>query len=167
MKRVKDLNKTGQEIYKAYRKAKQQTNFMQRAKAAIKLSKKKIFEKFTQNLNPFAKKIINMQINLCTKKKKGRRFTREEKLIALSIMKQSPKAYRFLHRIFILPSRSTLNKMVSQLNIETGICPQVFDLIKKEVSISLKYFCEKSDYPIILRHIHLKIFLILSGCYMG
>lgn len=91
-------------------------------------------------MNPFAKTIMKMQINLCSKSKKGRRFTEEEKLIALSIMKQSPKCYRFLHKIFVLPLRSTVNKMVANLSIGPGICQQVFVLLKIEVKYYIFFF---------------------------
>ncbi|CAH2992232.1 unnamed protein product [Chilo suppressalis] len=134
VKKVKDLEPSCQMLYKEYKKAKKLAAFHQRAKQALKFNKEKCFEKITKNMNPYAKKILKMQINLCTKRKKGYRFTTEEKLIALSIMKQSPKCYKFLHKIFILPSRFTLNKMVAKLNIQAGICPQVFNLIKKEVT---------------------------------
>ncbi|CAG9133341.1 unnamed protein product [Plutella xylostella] len=134
IRKLKDLTPTSRIVYKEYIKAKRQTDFLRRAKRALKFSKDKSFEKLAQNMNPFAKRIMKMQITLCKKKKKGRRFTNEEKLIALSIMKQSPKCYRFLHKIFVLPSRSTLNKMVAKLKVETGISPQVFALIKKEVA---------------------------------
>ncbi|XP_049701000.2 uncharacterized protein LOC126055534 isoform X1 [Helicoverpa armigera] len=132
--KIKDLTPTGKVIYKEYQKAKDEANFLKRARRALKFSKDKSFEELTKEMNPFAKTIMKMQINLCSKSKKGRRFTEEEKLIALSIMKQSPKCYRFLHKIFVLPSRSTLNKMVAKLSIGPGICQQVFDLLKKEVA---------------------------------
>lgn len=60
----------------------------------------------------------------------------DEKVICLSIMKQSSKCYRFLSKIFILPSKSTLNEMIANLIIEPGINPQVFNLLKKEVGSS-------------------------------
>lgn len=131
--RLKDLSPTCQSIYKEYKKSKQQADFHRRAKRALKFNKKMSFEKLTNKMNPYAKMLMRMQINLCTKDKKGRRFSTEEKIISLSIMKQSPKCYRFLQKIFILPSRSTLNKMVAKLNIHTGISLQVFELMKKEV----------------------------------
>ncbi|XP_049877377.1 uncharacterized protein LOC126374703 [Pectinophora gossypiella] len=131
--KVKDLTPMGQKIYDAYQKAKRQADYFQRAKDAAKFSKGQAFEELTKNLNPYATKIILMQTRLCTKRKKGRRFTTEEKMIALAIMKQSPKGYRFLHRIFILPSKTTLNKMIEKLSIHTGISSQVTGLIKKEV----------------------------------
>ncbi|CAH0406564.1 unnamed protein product [Chilo suppressalis] len=134
VKKVKDLTPTAQAIYKEYRKAKQQKVMLKRANRALKFSKEKAFQKLTNNMNPYAKQILEMQINLCTKKKKGYRFSLQEKLIALSVLKQSPKGYRFLRRIFILPSKSTLNKMVMKLNIQTGISSQVFESLNREVT---------------------------------
>ncbi|CAH2062492.1 unnamed protein product, partial [Iphiclides podalirius] len=65
--------------------------------------------------------------------KKGRRFTLEDKLLALAIMKQGPRCYKFLQRIFILPSATTLKKLVKKLNVQPGLNPQIFECIKNEV----------------------------------
>lgn len=130
----KTLSPKCQRIYEEYKQAKKKLNFAERAKRAVKFSKKGFFEKMSKNLNPISKKLIWMQLKQCTKKTKGRRFTEEEKIIALSIMKQSPKSYRFLRRIFILPSIRTLNKLTSTLAIDSGINPHIFNSIKSEVS---------------------------------
>lgn len=122
-------------IYEEYKKAKKQLSFQKRVKNALKFCQESSFEKLTQQMNPCAKKFLKMQVCLCSKKKNARRYTTEEKIIALSIMKQSPKCYRFLSKIFILPSKATLNAMIAQLIIEPGINPQVFNLVKKEVTI--------------------------------
>jgi len=66
----------------------------------------------------------------------GRRFTLEEKLIALSIMKKSLKSYKFFQRIFILPSGTTLKKMVQKLKVEHEINQQIFESIKEEVKVN-------------------------------
>ncbi|KAL0870915.1 hypothetical protein ABMA27_004745 [Loxostege sticticalis] len=102
-------------------------------KRALKFSKTENFEKLTCNMNPIARKILWMQVHLCTKKTKGRRFTDEEKMIALAIMKQSPRSYKFLRRIFILPSGRTINKLISNLKVDSGINSQIFRAIKTEV----------------------------------
>ncbi|XP_063821363.1 uncharacterized protein LOC135071511 [Ostrinia nubilalis] len=122
------------QLYKIFKKSKRQLNYNVRAKRALAFSKKNNFEEMTKNMNPIAKKMFAMQINICTKAKKGRRFKLEEKLIALSIYKQSPKAYRFLQKIFILPSNTTLKKLIAGLDIKTGINKQLFAVIKDEVS---------------------------------
>lgn len=100
----------------------------------MKLSKEESFNNMVVGMNSVARKFLWMQVKLCTKNKKGRRFSLDEKVIALSIMKQSPKCYRFLQRIFILPSKTTLNKMLGNVNIKVGINAQVFNVIKQEVS---------------------------------
>ncbi|CAK1601872.1 unnamed protein product, partial [Parnassius mnemosyne] len=133
-------------LYRQYRKSQRQLNFKTRAKQAVKFSKEQSFVKLTEKLNPIAKKFLWMQIKECTKKARGRRFSDEEKLIAMAIMKQSPKCYRFLHRIFILPSKYTINKMIAKLNIEAGINFQIFDAIKTEVNT----WDEKKKYCSIL-----------------
>lgn len=132
----KSLTPKCKRLYREFRKSQKQLQFSHRARRAMTFSKEKSFEK----LNPIAKKIMWMQIKQCTKKAKGRRFSNEEKLIALSILKQSPKCYRFLHKIFILPSKYTLNKMIAELNVEAGINQQIFEAVKQEVLIIFNYF---------------------------
>lgn len=129
----KALTPNCRKLYREYVISRKQLEFSHRARRASKFLKNKTFEKLTEKLNPLTKKIIYMQIKQSTRKTKGRRFTNEEKLIALSIMKQSPKCYKFLHKIFILPSKSTLNKMISELNVEVGINEQIFKAIMQEV----------------------------------
>ncbi|CAK1598240.1 unnamed protein product, partial [Parnassius mnemosyne] len=121
-------------FYKKYKKAKRQIDYRSRTKKALAFSKEKSLEELTKNMNPLTKKVLWMQVKLCTKNKKARRFTREEKLIALSIYKQGPKSYKFLQKIFILPSKTTLKKMISQLNIDTGINPEIFKHMSKQIA---------------------------------
>nr|CAI5835668.1 unnamed protein product [Callosobruchus analis] len=45
---------------------------------------------------------------------KGRRFTTEDKILALSIFKQCGRCYRYLSQIFSLPSRRTLTNLLSK-----------------------------------------------------
>lgn len=99
--KLKDMTPACQSIYKEFVKAKQQNNYYKRAQKALKFQKDKCFEKLTKNMNPYGKKILKMQINLCTKQKKGYRFSTEEKLIALSIMKQSHKCYKRLRQSYM------------------------------------------------------------------
>ncbi|XP_047988471.1 uncharacterized protein LOC125228066 [Leguminivora glycinivorella] len=121
-------------LYAHYKKATKQADYFRRAKMASKLSQEDSFKKLVAGMNSVARKFLWMQVKLCTKSKKGIRFSLEEKVIGLSIMKQSPKCYRFLQRIFILPSKTTLNTLLQNVNIEAGINTQVFDVIKQEVS---------------------------------
>lgn len=117
-------------LYSHYKKARKQLDFRCRAKMATRLSKEESFNNLTKDMNATSRKFLwSMQVKLCTKTKKGRRFTKDDKLIALEICKQSPKCYKFLQRIFILPSKTTLNKVIENLNIEAGINSQIFDVL--------------------------------------
>ncbi|KAH9632255.1 hypothetical protein HF086_002890 [Spodoptera exigua] len=65
------------------------------------------------------------------KEVKGRRFTLEEKILALTILKQSPKGYRFLRKIFILPSRQILIKLIHMPDINAGINKNLMAQVQK------------------------------------
>ncbi|KAL4713220.1 hypothetical protein ACJJTC_002966 [Scirpophaga incertulas] len=75
-----------QKLYTELKKSRLQLNYHKRAKAALKFCEKTSFEKLTRQLNPYAIFFL-MQISMSGKKKNARRFTTEEKIIALSIMK--------------------------------------------------------------------------------
>lgn len=55
--------------------------------------------------------MCQLRIQKC--KPKGRGFTVEDKILALSLYKQSAKGYRLLSRIFSLPSRKTLRYLTN------------------------------------------------------
>ncbi|KAI5641715.1 transposase protein domain-containing protein [Phthorimaea operculella] len=87
-------------------------------------------------VTPAEEELYNKVVRLGVKLKsikgdKGRRFTLKEKILALSIMKQSPKGYRFLRKIFILPSPQTLLRVLSMANIRPGINKNTMAQIKK------------------------------------
>lgn len=139
MQSVSTLSPKCKYLYKEYLASKKQLQYSLRVRRAMTFCKQKYFEKLTANMSPLAKKLFWMQIKLCTKSKMGRRYTEDEKLIALSIMKQSPKAYKYLQKIFILPSKGTLNHLIQGLRIESGINPQIFSCVRKEVRL-FKFF---------------------------
>lgn len=71
-----------------------------------------------------------MQFREIPKKKMARRFTQKEKLMALSLYKQGPRAYRWLSKIFILPSPLTLSRLISMASIKPGINKKIFRQLK-------------------------------------
>lgn len=54
-----------------------------------------------------AKTFVEMQMTQASKQMRGRRFTLEQKILALSVYKSSPKAYRVLSQICTLPKSKT------------------------------------------------------------
>lgn len=62
-------------------------------------------------------RFIQSQLMQQPKHKKGRRYTIDDKIFALSLMKLSRRSYRLLERIFAVPSRKT-----TKIAQQTSIC---------------------------------------------
>lgn len=107
-------------------------NKCKRQRAEIKAAKK-LASNLTvwENCSKPAQLLIKIQARENKKRSKGRRFTMEEKLLALSILKQNPKGYRFFRQIFILPAPQTVAKMVQKSNLKPGLNKNVFNNLKK------------------------------------
>lgn len=96
-------------------------------KSRVQLAEK--FEKmYTINNNNMLNKLntttlafFRSQIKFQTVKPRGRRFSLQDKILSLSIFKNSPKAYRFLSTIFALPSKKTLTSLLNHVTFEAEI----------------------------------------------
>ncbi|CAI6374112.1 unnamed protein product [Macrosiphum euphorbiae] len=80
-----------------------------------------------------AKIFTKLQLRETKNKPKGRRFTLDEKLLSLSLYKQSPKSYRLLCKMFVLPCKRTLSTMMSLIPISTGIDQRMLNVLKINV----------------------------------
>ncbi|KAJ2952680.1 hypothetical protein O0L34_g7020 [Tuta absoluta] len=107
-------------------------NLKQEIIAAKKLSTSKSFIKFVEKLPNSIKTFTTMQLQN-KKKARGRRFTNEEKILALSIYKQGPKSYRLLRKMFVLPAKRTLLNLLSAVNFKPGINQHIIDNLKDVV----------------------------------
>jgi hypothetical protein len=75
---------------------------------------------------------------------KGRRWNFEEKMLALSLLKRSPKSYIFLHTLLPLPSRGSLQSILNTVPFRTGINAHVFHALQQslqKMSDRDKYCC--------------------------
>lgn len=88
----------------------------------------------TKHMSLTAKMFCEMQATQSWKKKPGRRFTLNEKILALSLYKPSPKAYRLLSKLCITPSRRTIQTMLSKINLKAGINKIIFENLKNRVT---------------------------------
>ncbi|XP_076247801.1 uncharacterized protein LOC143187475 [Calliopsis andreniformis] len=68
---------------------------------------------------------VHMGGNMMQAVRKGRRYTTDEKILALALLKQSSKSYRLLRMLCNLPSATTLKKMLRKIPIKTGISQAV------------------------------------------
>lgn len=107
------------------------------------LSKKKLVEAKTfikkhgmliEKMNETSVNFFKTQLTAQSVSPRGRRFSLDDKIFALSIYKCSAKSYRLLSKTFALPSRKTLMNLLSQLPLEPGINHQIFNHLKDTVS---------------------------------
>lgn len=85
----------------------------------------KSLRKELERMKPAQKMMVNMWRRNASKRK-GRRFTFQEKAMCLSVLKCSPKSYRFQKNLIDLPNEITLKKMEAEIPIHTGTIIQIF-----------------------------------------
>lgn len=74
---------------------------------------------------------IESQVGNQHEKPNGRRLN--YKIFALSIYKTSPKAYKFLSKIFALPCENSLNMLLEKVPFKPGINIHIKENIKHQV----------------------------------
>lgn len=88
---------------------------------------------YLQKMTPAAAMFTRLQVRETQKMSRGHRFTVDEKILSLSLYKRSPKCYRILSKLFTLPSKRTLNVILSTVSIRPGISPLVMSVLKENV----------------------------------
>jgi len=70
----------------------------------------------------------------CCKRAHSMRWSDNDKLLALSIYYHGPKAYRFLSKIFRLPSIQSLRRWIRNLNMKPGFSTEISQILSKKFS---------------------------------
>lgn len=100
-------------------------------KKPTKISEKDLFEICKSKYGLEGTRFVE-QVKLSrVKNKKGHRFTNDFKKMALKQYYQSPLAHRSLGKDMILPSKSTLQRMVKHIRNDPGLDKFIFKKIKK------------------------------------
>lgn len=81
-------------------------------------------------MSQLAQDFLPMQLKMANRKKNSMRYTTSEKHLALTLMKESPKGYRLLQKIFNLPSKRTLNRLAENITFNVGINDNIFRVLK-------------------------------------
>ncbi|XP_071053657.1 uncharacterized protein [Onthophagus taurus] len=76
---------------------------------------------FFDNINPTVLNFCKSQLKFSKYKPRGRRYSMQDKLFALSLYKQSGRSYRFLSTFFSLPSRGTITRLLQMIPIRAGL----------------------------------------------
>lgn len=100
---------------------------------ANKIDDANVIKYLSQIFNDKQLEFFKMQLKNSGKKNRGQRYTMEQKSLSLSLYKQGPKCYRFMQKIFALPSKRTLQRHNAYLHFEAGIDDQMLEFIKEKV----------------------------------
>lgn len=82
-------------------------------------------------LSPAAFSLLSAQVRLHNKS--VRKWTDSERMIALSLYYQSPKAYRFLGKVMKLPSKSSISRWLQHIRVEPGLNRYMIMLLEARV----------------------------------
>lgn len=93
------------------------------------LSEENSVRKLTKKITPTFALLLQAQIRNFRKKATGRKWSNEEKIIALRLYKKSPTCYRLLRRLFQLPTPVTLKALLNKVPFAVGISQPVFKLL--------------------------------------
>lgn len=108
-------------------------SFQEQMDKAVKLVEDKSFEVMINQLPQHARTFISMQVNALNKNAKLRRFTNEQKLLALTLWKQSPKGYKLLQKLFVFPTKRTLSTFTQEFVLNPGLNSNVLAQLKASV----------------------------------
>jgi len=107
--------------------------FTDRLKSAKSFTDEFLISKYSHKMSATASMFMRLQVRETTKSSRGHRFSMDEKMLSLSLYKKCPKCYSMLSTLFTLPSKRTLNALLSIVIISPGICSLVMDVLKENV----------------------------------
>jgi hypothetical protein len=113
-----------------------------RLSSAEKVANCPRFSKLMEYVNDTTYTFIMSQIKNQNLQPRARRFTIDEKILSLSLLKASGKGYGLLSTIFSLPSRRTLTNLLKKIQFRPGINEQIVRSLKLTVS-KLKHPSDK------------------------
>lgn len=105
----------------------------QELKDAKSQKNKNIMKHLSGIFNPEQLAFFSMQLKNSGKKSNGRRYLPEEKSLSFILYKHSPKNYKEMRKIFILPSKRTLGRFSAKLVFNAGIDTKLFANITEKV----------------------------------
>lgn len=79
-------------------------------------------------------KFIEQQVQMYFKHRKGRRWTSEQKRVALALHFKSPASYNFLRTIFALPSLTSLRRWISGVETNPGYNENVLNIMQARLT---------------------------------
>ena len=132
------IRKKQSALCKLRRKCRQNLKFVSDVEVNI------VTEDISTSLNAEGIRLLKGIFRNSKRKPKGRRWNFEDKILALSLLKRSPKSYSFLRLLLPLPSRRTLKSVLSTVHFAAGINAHVFGALQhslQKMSDRDRYCC--------------------------
>jgi len=131
-----NCKKLYKEAMKLKRKAERLQKQNKSAKCQLNLVNRFANSTFTSQIidkvNTSTFNFIMSQMKTQKKKPQGRRYNLDDKIMALSMFKNSPKGYKFLSTVFALPSKKTLYNLLQKVPFNTGINNHIINNLKHQ-----------------------------------
>ncbi|XP_048519339.1 uncharacterized protein LOC109543340 [Dendroctonus ponderosae] len=139
LKLIRIINRKENQLRKVKRLCKKRGNDI---KALANLSDSAVVHGLFQDMPSLTSNFLLAQIR-CSKSKgsKGRRWTFDDKIMALAIYKKSPKCYRMLQKFVWLLSKKTLLSMLGKVPFHVGINEHLFSHINESIEGSADRCC--------------------------
>ena len=94
------------------------------------LERNPLIRTLSSSLNVHTSVLLSSFLRNVKHKPKGRRWSLEDKVLAISLLKRSSKCYTFLRSLLPLPSRRSLQTILNTVRFRTGINAHVFNTLK-------------------------------------
>ncbi|XP_045463307.1 uncharacterized protein LOC123672980 [Harmonia axyridis] len=107
--------------------------FKNRMNEAKKFTESNLFGKLATSVNQVTLDFFASQIRNQRRQLNARRFSVDEKILALALYKSSPKGYRLLSKMFALPTGATLRRLLLKLEFKPGVNAHIMEHLKKVV----------------------------------
>lgn len=115
--------------YLQYRKRVE--SFKLRYDKAIKFHEN--FSEVMEEMDSATTNFIYSQLRNHRRSKYKYSFTLDDKLLALSLQKRSAKTYKFLSKLFILPSKETLRSLINGIDMSVGIHTHSIEMLSSKI----------------------------------
>ena len=143
------------------------TYMAKKPKEVCQLDSNPLIQSLSSSLNVDTSRFLASIVRNSKHEPKGRRWSYKEKVLALSILKRSPRSYTFLRSLFPLPSRRSLQSLLNTVQFKTGINAHVFSVLMDHVQTMSdidRICCLMLDEMSIREHLH---FNQKTGCIDG
>nr|XP_022903849.1 uncharacterized protein LOC111416124 isoform X2 [Onthophagus taurus] len=139
VQREKDLSPKAQRLYRKNIQLKRGICRLKRSNLQLKrrthvFTKAEMIKRVTDDLVPHVADFIKSQIRLSGKHPQGRRYTLNEKCLALILYKQSPQGYRLFSKLFAVPGRKTMTTMLQNIPLSVGINKEILNNLKDSIT---------------------------------